>query len=66
MVGACNAVHRFAQLLTHRGAEDVAIALALNKESEGAYKQAASLLEACLIYTGSGSMVQGWNLVTGA
>ena len=51
-------MHRFAHLLTHRGAEDVAIALALNRESEEAYKQAASLLEACLIYiTGSGDLL---------
>ena len=70
-MGVCYApVHRFAHLLTHRGAEDVAIALALNRESEEAYKQAASLLEACLIYMpGSDSMVHtqtGWSLTKGA
>ena len=49
LMGVCNAVHRFVHLLTHRGAEDVAIALPLNSASEDAYKHAASLLEACLI-----------------
>ena len=48
----------------------MAIALTLNKESEDAHKQAASRLEACLIYMpGSDSMVHtqtGWSLTKGA